>query len=98
MATLPKDLESLLKDSRSAATLRHLRKLYPDPITGQDWVLLKDPGGGITGVRSSSPLEPFKKDGFKAQNESFAGKESYREWEFSFNVQEAKKAASQKTE
>lgn len=84
-ATLPADLESLVKDDRSVETVRHLRKLYPDPMTGEDWQLIKDPAGKITGVRSSSSLAPFKKDGFSAENEKFAGKASYSDWEFVFD-------------
>ena len=93
VATLPRNLDSLIRDERSAATLRHLRKLYPDPITGDDWDLIKDPSGKITGVKSSSPLEPFKKDGFSEENKDFAEKTAYNEWEFIFDVQKAKKNA-----
>lgn len=98
VATLPNELDSLVKDPRSAGTVRHLRKLYPDPLTGQDWILVKDPAGGISGVRSSSMLEPFKKDGFKTENKDFAGKMSYSEWEFVFNVQAAKKEQNKAAE
>lgn len=84
-AALPRDLESLIKDSRSLAIKRHLRKLFPDPLTGKDWVLVMDPAGGISGVRSSSQLEPFKKDGFSEKNKSFAGKMLYSDWAFVFD-------------
>lgn len=98
VAALPRDLDSLVKDPRSAATVRHLRRLYPDPITGEDWVVVKDPAGGITGVRSSSSLEPFKQEGFREENKDFSGKTSYSEWEFVFNVQEAKAETKKTTE
>jgi type II secretory pathway pseudopilin PulG len=92
----PPSLEDLLKDPRSLQTLRHIRKLYKDPMTGEDWVLIRQGGtvggtvtataatGGIIGVRSSSDLEPFKKDGFSEENEEFKDKEKYSEWEFKF--------------
>jgi type II secretory pathway pseudopilin PulG len=98
VSQLPPTLESLLKDPRSLATQRHIRKLYPDPLTGGDWLLVKDPSGGISGVRSSSTLEPFKKDGFNDANKDFASKTSYNEWQFVFNAQAAKnKATTQPT-
>jgi hypothetical protein len=82
------------KDPRSPQTLRHIRKLYKDPMTGEDWVLIRQGGtvggtvtasagtGGIIGVRSSSDLEPFKKDGFSEEDEKLKDKEKYSQWEF----------------
>ncbi|WP_051361169.1 hypothetical protein [Desulfuromonas sp. TF] len=93
-AAFPTRLEDLLKDPRSPQTLRHIRKLYKDPMTGEDWVLIRQGGtvggtvtasagtGGIIGVRSSSDLEPFKKDGFSEENEKLKDKEKYSQWEF----------------
>ena len=90
----PTRLEDLLKDPRSLQTLRHIRKLYKDPMTGEDWVLIRQGGtvtgtvtasagaGGIIGVRSASDLEPFKKDGFPEENKKFKDKEKYSQWEF----------------
>ncbi len=87
---LPSDLESLIKDPRFLETRRHLRKLFTDPITGEDWVLVKDPSGRISGVRSSSTREPFKKSGFSEENQDFEGKESYSEWQFVFDPKKHK--------
>ncbi len=92
-AALPTSLEALVKDARSVAPQRHLRRLYPDPMTGEDWEVVKDPAGKITGVRSSSTLEPFKRDGFSEENKDFAGKNSYSEWSFEFDVAAAAKKA-----
>lgn len=78
----PTDLESLLKDKRFLETRRHLRRLYLDPMTGEDWVLVKDPVGRIMGVHSGSTKEPFKQDAFSDLNKDFAGKQSYSEWLF----------------
>lgn len=80
----PRSLEDLLRDPRSAASVRHIRQLFPDPITGEDWVVIKDPTGRIKGVRSSSTVEPFKKSGFPADYDDFQGRKSYAEWEFVF--------------
>jgi type II secretory pathway pseudopilin PulG len=52
----PPRLEDLLKDPRSAQTVRHLRRLYKDPMTRdpetgqeQDFELVKE-GGEVTGL------------------------------------------------
>ena len=50
----PAKLEDLLKDPRFPATVRHLRRLYLDPMTGKEWELVKDPAERLIGVRSSS--------------------------------------------
>jgi len=76
------DLKNLLKDPRSAAGERHLRQLYPDPLTGKEWRIIKDPQLGITGVASTSDDEPFKKDNFPEVIKDFKGKGKYSEWEF----------------
>jgi type II secretory pathway pseudopilin PulG len=93
---LPKSVDELLKDPRSLQTLRHLREAYKDPFTGEDFELVKEGGtvtglpgvaqslAGIRGVRSTSDLEPFKKDGFDEPYEEFKGAMAYRDWEFVF--------------
>lgn len=78
----PRELKNLLKDPRSLNPYPHLRKLYKDPMTKNDFVLIKDPGGRITGVKSASTKKPFKQDNFPADYSIFAGKQSYAEWEF----------------
>ena len=83
----PAKLEDLIKDPRSLARKKHMRQLYADPLTGGDWVLIKDKAGRITGVRSSSDLEPFKQDGFSLEYENFAGATSYTAWEFNYQPQ-----------
>jgi type II secretory pathway pseudopilin PulG len=60
----PPNLEVLERDPRFLQRVRHIRRFFKDPITGTDFILIKDASGGITGVRSSSDLEPFKQDGF----------------------------------
>ena len=80
----PRSLEHLLKDPRQPGTVRYLRKLYPDPITGQDWVLVKAPDGGILGVHSASEETPFKTANFKLRDRSFDGVQKYSDWKFIF--------------
>jgi len=78
----PRSLDVLERDQRFLHRVRHIRRLYKDPVTGGDFVLIKDASGGITGVRSSSELEPFKKDGFPYDYAGFANRKRYSEWEF----------------
>jgi len=80
----PVKLEHLIRDPRFPGVVRHLRKLYLDPMTGGDWALVKDPAERIIGVHSSSDLEPFRQDGFPENLEDLKGKASYSEWEFVF--------------
>lgn len=57
----PKALDELLKDPRYPMPVRHLRKIYRDPMTGQaDWGLVQAPEGGIMGVHSRSEQAPLK--------------------------------------
>ena len=78
----PKSVDQLLVDNRSLNTSRHLRKPYLDPMTGEDWEWIKAPTGGFKGVRSTSKKKPFKVDGFREENKSFAGMRQYSDWEF----------------
>ncbi|MBC7702027.1 type II secretion system protein [Aquabacterium sp.] len=61
--TLPKvpptRLEDLLEDRRGPAIKRHLRKLWPDPITGSGWGLVRQ-GDFIRGVYSQSDQQPLR--------------------------------------
>jgi type II secretory pathway pseudopilin PulG len=79
----PKRLEDLLEDRRFPKLVRHLRRLYPDPITGKtEWGLVKTPDGGIRGVYSLSDDEPFKLNNFDVANQAFENKGHYRLWVF----------------
>ena len=80
----PAKLEDLLKDPRFPGTVRHLRRLYPDPMTGKEWELVKDPAEKLIGVRSTSQLTPFQQAGFPKGLEDLEGKTAYSEWEFVF--------------
>jgi type II secretory pathway pseudopilin PulG len=78
----PTTLEAVLKDPRTPATVRHLRKAYPDPVTGEPFEPIKTPEGWLIGVRSSSERRPEKDAEFPQGLETFAGKTKYKEWEF----------------
>jgi type II secretory pathway pseudopilin PulG len=80
----PTSLGDLLKDPTSPGTVRYLRKIYTDPMTGKaDWALDPPPGGtNITGgtvasgehfggVHSVSDAEPLKKGNFDLEDIKF---------------------------
>ncbi len=91
----PASLDDLLQDPRSAAKVRHLRRLYNDPMTGDDWELIKDPAERIIGVQSSSALAPFRQSGFPAGLEALEGKASYRDWKFVYAPEKKSEAPGQ---
>jgi len=82
----PQNIDDLLKDGRSAAGKRHLRQKYKDPITGEDFEVVRDQlkGNRITGVYSKSEKEPLRTTGFEETYKSFEGKKKYNEWQFIF--------------
>jgi type II secretory pathway pseudopilin PulG len=83
--TLPSSLEALLDDERYPIRVRHLRRLYPDPITGNSqWGEIKA-GDRIAGVYSLSESQPIKQAGFSPANENFVDSSSYQDWVFTFN-------------
>jgi type II secretory pathway pseudopilin PulG len=91
---LPKDMDELLSDPRFPATVRHLRRVYRDPMTGSsEWGLVKEAVGGISGVYSLSEDKPFKTSGFTSSDEAFREATSYREWVFRFDFGKAEKDA-----
>lgn len=80
----PKQLEDLLEDRRALFVRRHLRRLYPDPMTGEPFELVRDTTGRIHGVYSSDDREPFRRAGFPPEYEAFEKATSYRDWKFVF--------------
>jgi type II secretory pathway pseudopilin PulG len=81
----PKSLADLVKDPRQPGTVRHLRRLYPDPISGSDeWGIVKSNDGGIAGVYSLSEAAPLKTAGFAVRDAAFEGKAKYADWQFVF--------------
>lgn len=79
----PAKLDDLLKDNRFLTVRRHLRQIYPDPMTGmREWGLIAAPEGGIMGVHSLSTTASIKRAGFPAELADLEGKSSYAEWRF----------------
>ena len=97
----PKSLEDLLLDPRQNSVLtRHLRKLYPDPLTGKkEWGLILEPGTTqqIRGVYSLATGQPLKQQGFDARQKDFENAQSYDAWQFVVTGVETPPAAAPKT-
>jgi type II secretory pathway pseudopilin PulG len=86
---LPKDFKELLSDPRFPYTVRHLRRIYRDPMTGEkDWGLVKEPDGTFSGVYSPSQETPMKQTGFDLSDSAFEGRQHYSEWVFAFKPSE----------
>ena len=81
--TLPPSLDVLLSDDRFPTPVRHLRKLYSDPITGEDFALVRL-ANGIAGVQSSSKDAPLKTTNFPQRYRQFEAATSYEQWQFAF--------------
>lgn len=78
----PRELEALLRDPRAVQVLRHLRRVYPDPITGStQWGLIRLADGGIVGVYSLSQREPLQHASL-GRGLSFPDAKTYRDWRF----------------
>lgn len=91
----PLSLEDLLRDKRFPGITRHLRRIYPDPLTGRDdWELMRSPEGGIMGVASKAPGTPLKTENFAPEFDQFRGKSRYADWGFTFVPTPAPAAAS----
>lgn len=71
----PRELKDLLKDDRYPSTRRHLRKLFPDPMTGGEWEVMRAPDGGIMGVFSSSTAGPLR---------AVSPGATYADWKFAY--------------
>ena len=79
-APYPPRLEDLLRDARAVTVSRHLRQIFPDPITGTTrWGLVRLPGGGIVGVYSLSERAPLQRASL-GRGLAFPDAKSYRDW------------------
>ena len=83
----PKKLADLVEDRRFPMPVRHLRRVYADPMTGNaDWGLVEAPGGaGIMGVHSLSEEKPIKSANFSTKQQEFETAESYKAWRFVYS-------------
>ena len=83
---LPATVQDLLVDPRFPDLRHHLRKLYIDPLTGNnEWGVVygvNATGSGIVGFYSLSEARPIKLDNFDTIFAAFKNKTSYRDWVF----------------
>ncbi len=83
----PQRLEDLTRDPRLAATRRHLRRVYMDPMSGGAWGTVEAPGGGIMAVYSTAPGQPYRSAVALALAPAAASApaSSYAEWRFGYD-------------
>ena len=82
----PPSLAELLKDPRSPAVRRHLRKVYVDPLTGKaEWGIVYLGGGetGVVAIHSLSTARPLKVANFDSRFKGLDNKATISEWRFS---------------
>ncbi|WP_284616245.1 type II secretion system protein [Aquabacterium humicola] len=79
----PRTLDDLLRDPRHPATIRHLRRLPHDPLTGKrDWMVVRSPQG-IVAIHSAAAGTPLKSASFDRDLGHLEGeRKSYRDWLF----------------
>jgi type II secretory pathway pseudopilin PulG len=81
----PRTLADLVRDPRTAGMRRHLRRIYPDPITGTtDWRTIASPDGGIMAVSSNADGRPLREVAtpYAEANGASAPAFTYGEWLF----------------
>lgn len=80
----PLALDDLLRDKRFPNTVRHLRKIYIDPVNpSQAWGLVRDEESDrISGIYSQSMQVPIRSANFPSRMSGLAGKSRYEEWVF----------------
>ncbi len=80
----PPTLEALVEsDDPSGKKVHFLRKLYMDPITGNNqWGLIVGKGAGLAGIYSLSEDKPYKTAGFSDADRNLEGAEKYSDWKF----------------
>lgn len=78
----PARLADLVADPRFPMPVRHLRRLYADPMSvdGQ-WEVIRR-GGRIVGIASRSMQAPIKVGDFPAEQAAFEGAGRYADWQF----------------
>lgn len=80
---LPLELDELLLDQRFVGTVRHLRRLYPDPVSlGQSWGVIRGDDGRIRGVYSLSQEEPLIKSTVSRPGLRLPAATRYSDWQF----------------
>ena len=81
--SLPESLQQLVEDRRGPVLVRHLRRIYRDPFTGQPVWGLEKAGGRISGVYSLAQGVPIRQHDLPKELGGMTGEvRSYAEWVF----------------
>lgn len=79
----PRELGDLLRDERQVGIVRHLRRLYRDPITlRSDWGIVRAADGGIMGVFSKSASSPIRASNLSSRVPADVVGRTYADWKF----------------
>jgi type II secretory pathway pseudopilin PulG len=79
----PARLDKLLLDARFVGVMRHLRKLYPDPMNpDQPWGLVLDGDNRIAGVYSRSDDAPLIDGPVNLDDFALPPAKHYSDWKF----------------
>lgn len=80
---LPQELEGLLMDTRFVGTVRHMRRLYPDPVgaTGR-WGVVRGDDGRVRGVHSLSEDAPLIAGAVRRPGLLLPPAQRYSDWKF----------------
>ena len=79
----PQSLEDLVEDKRQVAIQRHLREVYPDPMTRlPNWGLVVASDGGIQGVYSKSMEPPIRMGAVQLDTLALTAATRYAQWLF----------------
>ncbi|MFD2452204.1 pilus assembly FimT family protein [Ideonella paludis] len=81
--TYPATLQDLLHDPRFPGTVRHLRRLYPDPTNPKrPWLPIPAPEGGVQGVYITSAQAPVRQAPLVLGAVTLPPARHYHEWRF----------------
>jgi type II secretory pathway pseudopilin PulG len=85
--TQPPSLQELLKDPRVPGVLRHLRKVFVDPVTGKaEWgIVYAGENRGVLAVYSLSAAQPLKIANFDLRFQGFEDRKHISDWKFTAN-------------
>lgn len=86
----PRSLEDLTEDKRFVGTRRHIREIYPDPMTrSAHWGIVMSDDGGIAGVHSLSTAQPIRSAPLELDNPTLPSASRYADWQFVYRPPQA---------
>ncbi|MFC5768741.1 type II secretion system protein [Thauera sinica] len=93
----PQSLDELIEDRRFPVPVRHLRRVWRDPFTGEpDWVLVRT-GEAIVGLHSRAKGSPIRTHGLPPElGPEAGGAARYSDWVFRPDIKTAPAAEESK--